>query len=166
MIQIVSHHRGLQLFWKSITQAVLPEKDRQHPVTISMIAIILKKLHKSTGSDFWSSNIYSKIKTFITTSSAPPAIPTDMLLCPDRLLTVWLPRRRRKNLETATKKHEWTGRDAELPQRRITSHVAWFDSCKERWVLKCVKVIIYRLYNEVTITANILFGISVRSMSI
>ena len=49
MIQIVSHHRGLQLFWKSITQAVLPEKDRQHPVTISIIAINLKKTTQIIG---------------------------------------------------------------------------------------------------------------------
>ena len=153
MIQIVSHHRELQLFRKSITQAVLSGKDRQHPVTNSIIVINLKNYTDQRIKT--SSKMYYTIKKFITTSSAPPAIPTDMLLCPDRLFTVWLPRRRRKNLETATKKHEWTGRDAELPQRRITSHVAWFDSCKERWLLKCSNVIIYRLKNEFTIKVNV-----------
>ena len=84
MIQIVSHHRELQLFRKSITQAVLSGKDRQHPVTNSIIVINLKNYTDLKTS----SKMYYTIKKFITTSSAPPAIPTDMLLCPDRLLTV------------------------------------------------------------------------------
>ena len=59
----------------------------------------------------------------LTTSSAPPAIPTAKPCCPARRMA-WPPSNRRKNLETATKMHEWTGTAPEAPHLSITSHVA------------------------------------------